>query len=61
MCVEPQEKLAIESSPEYADDLFFLRKDDNHRIKKEMMVSKYLMVERQKEKLLREIFKHSLF
>jgi len=34
MCVEPQEKLAIESSPEYADDLFFLRKDDNHRIKK---------------------------
>ncbi len=34
ICVEPQEKLTIESSPDYADDLFFLRKDDNHRIKK---------------------------
>lgn len=34
MCIDPQENLTIESSPDYADDLFFLRKDDNHRIKK---------------------------
>jgi len=34
MCVEPQEKLTIKPSQDYADDLFFLRKDDNHRIKK---------------------------
>ncbi len=34
MCIEPQEDTTIEPSQEYADDLFFLRKDDNHRIKK---------------------------
>ncbi len=34
MCVNPQKNLTIESSPDYADDLFFLRKDNNHRIKK---------------------------
>ncbi len=34
MCIEPQENFAIESSKEYADDLYFLRKDDDHRIKK---------------------------
>lgn len=34
MCVNPEEKLAIESSPNYADDLYFLREDKNHRIKK---------------------------
>lgn len=34
MCIDPQENLTIESSLNYADDLFFLRKDDDHRIKK---------------------------
>lgn len=34
VCIEPQESLVIEPSQYYADDLYFLRKDDNHRIKK---------------------------
>lgn len=34
MCIEPQEKLTIEPSHDYADDLYFLRKDNDHRIKK---------------------------
>jgi len=34
MCVEPEEKLTIKSSQNYADDLYFLRKDNDHRIKK---------------------------
>lgn len=34
MCVAPEEKVTIEASPDYADDLFFLRKDNDHRIKK---------------------------
>lgn len=35
MCISPKEKTIIKSSPDYADDLFFLRKDSNHRIKKQ--------------------------
>ncbi len=34
ICIDPQENLIIEPSPSYADDLYFLREDDNHRIKK---------------------------
>jgi len=34
MCIEPQDNLAIEASSEYADDLYFLRKDNDYRIKK---------------------------
>ena len=34
MCINPQEELSIEPSLDYADDLYFLREDDNHRIKK---------------------------
>lgn len=34
MCIEPEERITIEPSQEYADDLYFLRKDNNHRIKK---------------------------
>lgn len=34
MCISPQESLTIEPSPNYADDLYFLREDDDHRIKK---------------------------
>lgn len=34
MCIGPQEEILIESSKEYADDLYFLREDNNHRIKK---------------------------
>ncbi len=34
MCINPQDELSIEVSPDYADDLYFLREDDNHRIKK---------------------------
>jgi len=34
MCINPQESFAIESSPDYADDLYFLRPDNDHRIKK---------------------------
>ncbi|MDD3607188.1 MAG: LD-carboxypeptidase [Candidatus Moranbacteria bacterium] len=34
MCINPTDKLRVESSPEYADDLFFLREDNDHRIKK---------------------------
>lgn len=34
-CINPQENLIIESSPDYADDLYFLREDRNHRIKKQ--------------------------
>lgn len=34
MCINPQDELSIAASPNYADDLYFLREDDNHRIKK---------------------------
>jgi len=34
MCINPQNKLSIVASPDFADDSFFLREDDNHRIKK---------------------------
>lgn len=34
MCINPQEKVTVKPSPEYADDLYFLREDDDHRIKK---------------------------
>jgi len=34
MCIDPQENFTIEPSPSYADDLYFLREDDDHRIKK---------------------------
>lgn len=34
MCIEPQEELIIKPSSNYADDLYFLREDDDHRIKK---------------------------
>ncbi|MEA3449391.1 MAG: S66 peptidase family protein [Patescibacteria group bacterium] len=33
MCIDPQDQLLYEASPDYADDLYFLREDDNHRIK----------------------------
>jgi muramoyltetrapeptide carboxypeptidase len=33
-CINPQDNLRIESSLDYADDLYFLREDNNHRIKK---------------------------
>lgn len=32
MCINPQEKVIIEPSTKYADDLFFLREDNDHRI-----------------------------
>lgn len=31
-CINPEEKIVIKASKEYADDLYFLRKDDDHRI-----------------------------
>lgn len=34
VCIDPQESLSIKSSPNYADDLFFLRQDNDHRIMK---------------------------
>jgi|SRR3989338_539161 len=34
MCINPQDELSIEASHDYADDLYFLREDDDHRIKK---------------------------
>lgn len=34
MCIDPQESVTMEASPEYADDLYFLREDDDHRIVK---------------------------
>ncbi len=34
MCIEPQEEVLVQPSGEYADDLYFLRKDSDHRIKK---------------------------
>lgn len=34
MCVNPIDKISVKASPEYADDLYFLREDDEHRIKK---------------------------
>lgn len=34
MCIEPEDDLCIEASPDYADDFYFLREDDDHRIKK---------------------------
>lgn len=35
MCISPEEKVTIKPSSDYADDLYFLRKDDDHRIKKQ--------------------------
>ncbi len=35
MCISPREKTIIKPSHEYADDLYFLRKDSDHRIKKQ--------------------------
>lgn len=32
MCINPQEDVTIEASSEYADDLYFLREDSDHRI-----------------------------
>jgi len=34
MCIKPQENIIIKPSKEYADDLYFLREDNDHRIKK---------------------------
>lgn len=34
VCINPQKSLAINPSPKYADDLFFLREDNDHRIMK---------------------------
>lgn len=34
LCIRAEDNLKIESSPDCADDLYFLRKDDHHRIKK---------------------------
>jgi muramoyltetrapeptide carboxypeptidase len=34
MCINPQKKVVVKPSPEYADDLYFLREDDDHRIRK---------------------------
>ena len=33
MCINPENKVFIKPSLEYADDLYFLRKDNDHRIK----------------------------
>jgi len=33
ICINPQDHLLYEASPDYADDLYFLREDDDHRIK----------------------------
>lgn len=33
MCIEPQKELAYKASPDYADDLYFLRDDNDYRIK----------------------------
>ena len=35
MCIEPEDNLHIEASPNYADDLYFLRDDNDHRIMKD--------------------------
>ena len=35
ICINPEKEVSIESSLKYADDFYFLRKDDNHRIKKD--------------------------
>lgn len=35
MCVNPNDKVVVKSSLNYADDLYFLREDKDHRIKKE--------------------------
>lgn len=35
MCVNPNDEVVIKSSLNYADDLYFLREDKDHRIKKE--------------------------
>lgn len=32
MCINPQDSIIVESSPNYADDLYFLREDNNRRI-----------------------------
>lgn len=34
MCIDPQEDLIVDASFEYADDLFFMREDSDHRIMK---------------------------
>lgn len=34
MCINPKEKIVVKPSLEYADDLFYLRDDDDYRIKK---------------------------
>jgi len=34
ICVNPRDEVVIKSSPNYADDFYFLRKDNDHRIKK---------------------------
>lgn len=34
-CIDPVSQIAIKPSPTYADDQYFLREDDNHRIKKD--------------------------
>jgi len=34
MCINPENKIIIKPSTDYADDLYFLRKDSDHRIKK---------------------------
>ncbi|MFA5069689.1 MAG: S66 peptidase family protein [Patescibacteria group bacterium] len=34
ICITPREKIIIKSSPDYADDLYFIRKDNNHRVNK---------------------------
>lgn len=35
MCINPADEIIVKSSPNYADDLYFLRKDSDYRIKKE--------------------------
>ncbi len=35
MCISPQKKVIIKPSPNYADDFYFLREDNDHRIKKQ--------------------------
>ncbi|MEK7507972.1 MAG: LD-carboxypeptidase, partial [Patescibacteria group bacterium] len=32
-CIHPTSRIVVKASPDYADDLYFLRSDDNHRIK----------------------------
>ena len=61
MCINPEDKVIIKPSPDYADDLYFLRKDSNHRIRKKNEGIKYFLEVKQEEKLSPVIFRHFSF